>query len=140
VASERHGDEPQVLGCKSGKEELERIRRLIADFAGSGHQTLGIICKTQNQADRLHRGLHAADSRVRLLAPQSAAFGRGAVVCTVHLAKGLEFDRVIIPDASVENYSTEMDRSLLYVACTRAMHRLTLTHTGGISPFIARKR
>ncbi|MDF1578787.1 MAG: 3'-5' exonuclease, partial [Desulfobulbales bacterium] len=140
VAIERHGDEPRVLGCKSGKEELERIRQLVADFFDSGQHNLGIICKTQNQADRLHQALQKDESGVALLTSQSPAFQRGVVICTVHLAKGLEFDRVIVPAVSAENYSTEMDRNLLYVACTRAMHRLTLTFTGGISPFIAPKR
>ncbi|MDR9501338.1 MAG: 3'-5' exonuclease [Desulfurivibrionaceae bacterium] len=136
VAIQRHGDEPQVLAFKSGNEEVQHIRRLIADFFDSGHQTLGIICKTQSQADRLYEVLQKEESRVTLLTSQSASFGRGVVVCTVYLAKGLEFDRVIVPDASEKNYAMEIDRNLLYVACTRAMHRLTLTSTGRISPLV----
>lgn len=54
-------------------------------------------------------------------------------VCTAHLAKGLEFDAVIVPGADQSTYSTEMDRSLLYVACTRAKHELALTHVGPLS-------
>ena len=53
-----------------------------------------------------------------------------------HLAKGLEFDRVIVADVSAGNYRTEMDRNLLYVACTRAMHRLTLYSVGDPSSFL----
>jgi DNA helicase-2/ATP-dependent DNA helicase PcrA len=59
------------------------------------------------------------------------------VICSVFLAKGLEFDQVIVPDASADNYATEMDRNLMYVACTRAMHRLTLTFIGKVSPHIS---
>ena len=73
---------------------------------------------------------------MRLLTARSSAFSRGVVLCTVHLAKGLEFDEVIVPFATADNYATEMDRNLLYVACTRAMHALTLTYTGTTSPFI----
>ena len=54
------------------------------------------------------------------------------------MAKGLEFDQVIAPDASDKNYSTLMDRNLLYVACTRAMHKLALTFAGDVTPLIAR--
>ena len=39
-------------------------------------------------------------------------------------AFGLEFDEVILPFADDRTYCTEFDRNLLYVACTRAMHRL----------------
>lgn len=66
----------------------------------------------------------------RRFGPESAGFSTGVTVCTAYLAKGLEFDRVIVPDASASNYRTEMDRNLLYVACTRAMHRLTLLAVG----------
>jgi superfamily I DNA/RNA helicase len=47
--------------------------------------------------------------------------------------QGLEFDRVLVPDASAATYHTEMDRNPLYVACTRAMHVLLLTHTAAPS-------
>ncbi|WP_416221660.1 ATP-binding domain-containing protein [Rhodohalobacter sp.] len=59
------------------------------------------------------------------------------MITSAHLAKGLEFDRVIVPHVSAENYQTAVDRSMLYIACTRAMHRLTLTHTGEMSSLIA---
>lgn len=60
----------------------------------------------------------------------------GVIVTSAHLAKGLEFDRVIVPGADADNYNTGMDRNLLYVACTRAMHRLVLTHTGEVTTWI----
>ncbi|HEY8513794.1 MAG TPA: ATP-binding domain-containing protein, partial [Cyclobacteriaceae bacterium] len=63
-------------------------------------------------------------------------FRDGVVITTVPLAKGLEFDEVIVPFASADNYGTEGDRRLLYIACTRAMHRLTVTHTGKRSPWL----
>ena len=46
------------------------------------------------------------------------------------MAKGLEFDQVIIPHVTAKNYHTDLDRSLLYIAVTRAMHGLTLTWSG----------
>lgn len=52
------------------------------------------------------------------------------------LAKGLEFDVVIVYDAGVGNYSSEFDRKLLYVSCPRALHQLVLYYTGEKSPFI----
>ncbi|MEF8833357.1 MAG: ATP-binding domain-containing protein [Halofilum sp. (in: g-proteobacteria)] len=52
------------------------------------------------------------------------------------MATGLEFDRVLVPEANATNYAGPMDRNLLYVACTRAMHRLVLTHTGSATPLI----
>jgi len=52
------------------------------------------------------------------------------------MAKGLEFDHVIVPSVTEKHYSTQIDKNLLYVACTRAMHRLTVTFAGKMTRFI----
>ena len=52
------------------------------------------------------------------------------------MAKGLEFDEVIVPYVNGKNYNSAIDKSMLYVAVTRAMHRLTLTYNGRPSEFI----
>lgn len=98
--------------------------------------TLGIICKTEAQAERLYQALRDIGHDAHLLAKHSTAFALGITVCTAHMAKGLEFDQVIVPDASDKNYGTRMDRNLLYVACTRAMHVLTLTFAGVLTPLV----
>jgi DNA helicase II / ATP-dependent DNA helicase PcrA len=102
----------------------------VREFAGSGHNTLGVVCKTQKQAERLYEAIVGAGLDAHLLSPQSTAFTRGVIVCTAHMAKGLEFDQVIVVDVTDWNYKTSMDRNLLYVACTRAMQKLTLTFGG----------
>lgn len=61
---------------------------------------------------------------------------KGISITSIQMSKGLEFDEVIIPDVREDIYQTKYDRSLLYVACTRAMHRLTWLYTETPSPFI----
>ncbi|WP_347258346.1 UvrD-helicase domain-containing protein [Methylocaldum sp.] len=136
VAIERHGDKPLVLSFKNKKEEISHIRRSIDDFTNLGCRTMGIICKTQKQAEQLHKAIQGDVPKLHLLTTRSSSFMRGIVICTAHLAKGLEFDQVIVPHANDENYATVLDRNLLYVACTRAMHKLTLTYAGTITRFI----
>jgi len=41
-----------------------------------------------------------------------------------------------IVDKLEDAYQADVDRSILYFACTRAMHRLTLTHTGDLTSII----
>lgn len=84
----------------------------------------------------LFQSIVAAGLDAELFSAESASLSRGVVVCTAHMAKGLEFDQVIVPDVSEKIYSTEMDRNMLYVACTRAMHLLTLTSVGTPSRFL----
>ena len=71
-----------------------------------------------------------------LLTPGSSSLSSGILIACAHLAKGLEFDRVIVPRVDNDNYVTEVDRSMLYIACTRAMHRLNLTHSSEPSRLI----
>ena len=134
IPMERHGQEPEIVGFNSNREEAAYIKKLIAEFAESGFQSLGIICKTAEQASVLFEELNLQG--VHLLTPDSTSFKQGVIITTAHLAKGLEFDEVIVPFASARNYTTEVDKSMLYIACTRAMHQLTLTYAQEMTPFI----
>jgi DNA helicase II / ATP-dependent DNA helicase PcrA len=135
-AIERHGEEPKLILCKNSKDEIEAIKSLINQFEKSEFNSLGIICKTQKQADSLYEELKPIYS-INLLNAGSVAFGKGIVITTAHLAKGLEFDKVIVAFCTDKNYQTEPDKQMLYVACTRAMHKLFLTYTGMVSKLIA---
>ncbi|MDA3866773.1 MAG: AAA family ATPase [Salinivirgaceae bacterium] len=134
-AIERHGEEPEVLKCKNAAEELKTIQKQINAFEKSSYNSLGIICKTQKQANNLYEQLQN-DFEITLLSIGTVAFESGIVISTAHLAKGLEFDKVIVPNCATKNYQTEPEKQMLYVACTRAMHRLTLTYSGSITEFL----
>ncbi|MBD1401756.1 HelD family protein [Pelovirga terrestris] len=136
IPMKRHGDVPTVHRLGSAKEEITWLKTYVADFIASEHSSLGVICKTQKQAQQITNALTKNDIDARLLDPSSQVFSTGIIVCTAHMAKGLEFDHVVIPSANATIYHTEMDRNMLYVACTRAMHRLILTYTGEPSIFL----
>lgn len=132
----RHGEEPVLLPCKNPEEELTTIAGLIATFKRSTYKSLGIICKTEAQAEEITEKLKPHTDNIYFLSNRSSAFAKGIIVTSAHMAKGLEFDEVILPQTDDKNYNTPIDRSMLYVAVTRAMHKLTLTHTGKPSRFI----
>jgi len=136
VPIERRGEEPEIVACEDEIDEIATIREWIEEFAASGRQSLGIVCKTQAQAELLHEEVEDVHETTHLLEPRSTIFEGGVIVATAHLVKGLEFDEVIVPEATVANYCTDIDRQMLYVACTRAMHRLRLTHAEERSRFL----
>jgi DNA helicase-2/ATP-dependent DNA helicase PcrA len=134
IPMERHGDTPSIKRFENNQEEVEAIRSMISDFTKSGFVSLGIITKTPEQSNFLAaelKGLH-----VHLLTPDSTSFRNGILLTTAHLAKGLEFDQVIIPFASRKNYHTDVDRRMMYIACTRAMHVLTITYSAELTAFV----
>jgi DNA helicase-2/ATP-dependent DNA helicase PcrA len=126
---ERHGERPDIIRCGSPEEELLKIKEKLDAFKSGPYITLGIILKTQARAEALYRAL-SKDYEAHLLTPESEAFANGISVASVGMSKGLEFDEVVIPSADSGTYHTGGDRHLLYIACTRAMHRLSLIYSG----------
>ncbi|MBX7127088.1 MAG: AAA family ATPase [Cyclobacteriaceae bacterium] len=136
IPLERHGESPRVLRFENGEDEVDSIRSMITAFVQSGHHSMGIICKTQRQADELYTRLGL--NNVHLLSPASTTFTHGVILASAHLSKGLEFDEVVLPHVTHSNYHSDMDRRMLYIGCTRAMHRLTLTGVGEMSRMVNR--
>jgi DNA helicase-2/ATP-dependent DNA helicase PcrA len=135
IPMERHGEEPVLKAFENNIEEAGEVRKLIAQFKTSGFQSLGIICKTQEQATTLFEELNS--NEIHFLTSESLSFKDGVIITTAHLSKGLEFDEVIIPFTSPRNYKTEVDKRMLYIACTRAMHKLTLTYSRELTHLVS---
>lgn len=125
----RHGEQPKILQFQNAEEEVLGLSDLINSFKNSLNTSLGIICKTESQAKELAQKLRTYTNDISLLSNQSSAYVKGIIITSAHMAKGLEFDEVIIPQANDKNYHSSIDKSMLYVAVTRAMHKLTLTYS-----------
>ena len=132
----RHGEKPKVLQFNNEKEELSAIKELIVTYQASAYKSLGDYLLKPNRKP-VRWQINYKFLILSFLSSQSSAFVQGIVIISAHMAKGLEFDEVIIPQVDDRNYHSEIDRSMLYVAVTRAMHRLTLTYSGTKhTPFI----
>ena len=89
-----------------------------------------LICRTPEAARRLTQHLRRGLG-LRLALDGDYQFVGGINVTCVQQAKGLEFDYVIVPDASAAVYpTTPAGRRALYVAVTRASHQLVLSTVG----------
>ncbi|MBB6214328.1 DNA helicase-2/ATP-dependent DNA helicase PcrA [Anaerosolibacter carboniphilus] len=136
VPIERYGEEPTIRNCATSEGQSEEIRHLISDYVKSSYNSLGILCKTQEQAVEIYQQVKDKYNDVYLLDFGSTELKDGITITTAHMAKGLEFDQVIVPSVCSDIYHTDLDRSMLYVACTRAMHRLDLTYCGELTHFL----
>jgi DNA helicase-2/ATP-dependent DNA helicase PcrA len=133
---ERHGEEPEIIICDDEQDEIIKIKTKLDAFLKSDFASLTIILKTNVIAENFYKKL-SCDYDVHLISPKSTHFANGISITSVQMSKGLEFDEVIIPNANQQNYQSEHDRNLLYIACTRAMHKLTLCYTEEKSPLIS---
>lgn len=134
----RHGEHPKSIYCENIDSEIAAVADLIKEFEEGGNASLGIVVKTGADAKRLY-DLLSEEHQVHLISQDSTRFTNGVSIMSIQMAKGLEFDEVIVPDADDINYSSDYDRNLLYIACTRAMHKLTLFYTGSPSPFLPKQ-
>ncbi len=137
VPVDRPGPAPSIVPCTDDAGEAAHIADVTARLLVRGHRSIGIITKTVDEARALHESLTAAGVDLTLLDYGSESFATGALVTSAHISKGLEFDAVIVPAANAATYATPMDKGMLYIACTRAMHELHLSHVGEPSEFLA---
>ena len=123
---DRHGKAPEVFRFTEESARFELIRDKIAAFRKSSHSSLAIILKTAREAAGFYEKFRETDDDLTLLSSDSKKFRSGVIITSVQLAKGLEFDEVIVPCADSNYDLSGFDRNLLYIACTRAMHELVL--------------
>ncbi len=86
------------------------------------YKSLAIITKNEESAKRLYEELKK-DFQLSYLDIHSEDFIKDFVILPAYLAKGLEFDAVMIYQDK-ENYFTKEEKKLYYVAVTRAQHEL----------------
>lgn len=132
---ERHGPEPVLIQCENHDKLIDSVRSQIKMFLEGKDNNLGIILKNNAIAKELYDAL-SGEFEMNLLTPESSKFLGGITVSSIQMSKGLEFDDVIIPYADTATYHSAADRNLLYIACTRAMHRLTLIFEGGLTRLV----
>lgn len=131
----RSGEMPLVVKTEGHESLCQKLAQEIGRLKKKGRETIAVICKTAQQCIQAHA--HMSEyTDVRLIHKENQPFQKGVCVIPVYLAKGIEFDAVLVYDASEEHYHTEHDRRLLYTACTRAMHMLAVFYTGEASPFV----
>lgn len=131
----RRGEEPLVKVVSSEPELLGAVESDIKELHSRGFHYVAVICKTAEESARVCAELEGR-LPVRLVTKETPNFQKGTLVLPAYLAKGVEFDAVIIYDGSAERYSRESERKLFYTACTRAMHLLHIYSLGKASPFL----
>lgn len=137
VPFDRSGRKPSLLKMECSGKRAERIAADLAALQAEGFTSIAVITKTAAESREAYETLTAGGSKeLRLITKNTPTFEKGTLVIPAYLAKGVEFDAVLIYDASPQSYDRESERKLFYTACTRAMHRLLLYTTGEWTPFV----
>ena len=119
-AVDRIGDNPTIHMVNSNLSE--KIADKIAEMKDKGFKSIAVICKNKENCERLYSSLKEINEDVNLITSDKCEFKIGVNVISSYIAKGLEFDGVILADG--ESYLSIEDKHLFYTACTRALHEL----------------
>jgi DNA helicase-2/ATP-dependent DNA helicase PcrA len=125
----RSGDTVRVIDA-SGKWRDALFSSVLKAEKGGSH-TIAVVTRTEEEAEEAHQALQNAGISAYLITPGQKEYHGGLSVIPIHLAKGMEFDAVILLHVDEEHYPDhEQSAKLLFVGCTRALHRLVLIHGG----------
>lgn len=132
----RHGDKVQFTGADE-KTIPEYIAQKICEYKEKGYKTIAVISKTDLLSNYINDDLASIGINIPNVTVNDDLSDERFKICTIsnQLAKGLEFDAVIINNASETIYSSDknLDMKLLYVAITRALHELDIVYSGNLT-------
>lgn len=131
----RDGDLPTVIKAADEQERRRLILEKIRSLQEAGYETIAVIGKTSKESKEAHDWIKE-EMEADLITETTSQYKKGLSVIPAYLAKGIEFDAVLLYDVSDESYGHESERTLLYTACTRAMHELHMYTVRNLSPFI----
>jgi DNA helicase-2/ATP-dependent DNA helicase PcrA len=134
---ERHGEKPLLLSVKNDKERLQALAEIVQRWQQEGLSSVAVVVKTAKAAKALHKALQPHLSGLHLMSQADDAFAGGLQVVDSSMVKGLEFDGVIIADADESTYPDQpFYAKLLYVLCTRPLHKLALVSAGKLTSLL----
>lgn len=125
---DRHGNEVEYIESNGDNSIL---LDKVLNWLDEGYHSIGIICKDNKEALNVYKDFVKLGIKVTYLDDKATKYDGGINIGTPTSVKGLEFDTVIVNDASEKKYNSnsEEDMHLLYVAVTRALHDLIILYS-----------
>ena len=117
----KHGEKVEYIELDDNK--IEKIAELINKELEKGNNNIAIICKDEKEVEEIYNKLEKEKIEIKTITSKSQKYEGGITIVPSYYSKGLEFDSVIISDKNKYKDNT-LDKKLLYVAYTRAMHKL----------------
>ena len=123
------------IEAKDSEEEIVKsIANKIEEYLALGFKSIAIIGKDIDECKFIKKKIEKYNKNVKLIQSKDSEYNAGISIVPSYLAKGLEFDSVMLFNVNDDKYqNTVLDIKLLYVAITRAMSKLDVFYTGKIS-------
>lgn len=154
-SSARSGPAPKLESESSLTAELDSAAKWVnawADEDSLALENIGILVRSGKLADLVVSGLEERGVPIQKIAGDKAIHAGSPVVMTMHRAKGMEFAKVLLFGIGESNMPMQwalkdlgeaerndallQERSLLYVAATRARDELVVSWSGKASDLL----
>ena len=134
-AFNRQGPKPVIWGRDSDEQAIDVLVDVLRDNE-KRKMTTAIITKDLTGAKFVHEKLSEKGEKSTLIATANQRLVDGTLVIPSYLAKGLEFDAVVMWGANKKNYHQLDETQLVYTITSRAMYKLDVIYTGEKSPLL----
>ncbi|MCE5222272.1 MAG: ATP-binding domain-containing protein [Clostridium sp.] len=131
---ERHEEEPKVIKADTIYDLDEKIVNNIYNYKELNYTSIAVLCKSMSECKTVYNRLKDKIN-IKIISGDNESIN-GVMLIPIYMAKGLEFDCVLVYDANSRKYKTGFDKRLLYIASTRALHKLILFYTGSKSKYL----
>lgn len=135
----RHGEKPKIIEIEE-KEIINSIENIVNEIKEKGKNSIAIIVK-DNEEGRYIENIIKKKSKYSFnrVTGTEKEIKSNMLIIPSYLTKGLEFDATIIYDPSLKKYGESiLDKRLLYVSLTRALHLEYLLSINGVTDLISR--
>lgn len=138
ISSIQRADTAPVISVYEDRDEYDRALRSAIEEASEDDGLTAVVVPRKHQAKQLQKAL--GDAAPLLIDASATLPERGVVLLPLRLAKGLEFDHVIVPDASARTFPDDpLSRRRLYTTISRATRGITLLAHGEVTPLLANR-
>lgn len=135
----RHGMVPEEFKFSFAKEFCERLDSIVKKVKDEGKTSVAIVGKTLDECKKIRTLVKKySNYEFSLIKDDQKEFDLNLIIIPSYLTKGLEFDCTIVYNLNKENYNdNEIDKKLLYVVLTRALHYEYIFYKDEKSPLIS---
>lgn len=129
---------PTIKTKISAQKQKDYIVNRVKEYLNDGFKSIAIVYKDQKHMADLNKLFKENNIDSEIIYKDQEKYNGGVCIMTSYLSKGLEFDVVIIADAENDIYKPEntLDMKLLYVAMTRALHKLEFVYDNSICKYL----
>ncbi|MBZ9688353.1 AAA family ATPase [Clostridium estertheticum] len=120
----RHGEKPELIAYSLEKDFAEKLDEIVKSVKSSGKKSIAVIGKTFKECKFIKAQLKKySKDDWELIKNTDKNFQSERIIIPSYMTKGLEFDCSIVYNCDEENYGdNELDKKILYVVLTRALH------------------